>query len=146
MAYTKHLYHIVYGTKSREKIITAEFAPRLYKYTGGIISNLKGIPIEINGMQEHIHILTYVPPTISISDFLRIVKTNSSKWINESHDYRYKFQWASKYGSFTVSETHLEIVRRYIQNQQQHHVKESWEDEFKRLLGEHGIEYDEKYL
>jgi len=74
MAYTKLAYHIVYGTKRREKLITPELAPRLYKYTGGIISKLKGIPVEINGMQEHVHILTYIPSTIALSDFLRIVK------------------------------------------------------------------------
>lgn len=146
MAYTKLAYHIVYCTKRREKIITTELAPRLYKYTGGIISNLKGIPIEINGMREHIHILTSIPPTVSLSDFLRIIKSNSSKWVNELPDYRYNFHWASKYGAFTVSETQIELVRRYIQNQQHHHAKVSWEEEFKQLLSEHGIKYDEKYL
>jgi len=79
MAYTKLAYHIVYGTKRREKLITPELAPRLYKYTGGIISKLKGIPVEINGLQGQIHILTYIPPTIALSDFLRIVKSSSSK-------------------------------------------------------------------
>ena len=146
MAYTKHLYHIVSGTKRREKIITARLAPRLYKYMGGIISNLNGIPVEINGMADHIHILTYVSPSISISDFVRIVKANSSRWVNELPDYKHTFRWASKYGSFSVSETHLEVVRRYIQNQQQHHAKETWESECKHLLGKHGIEYEEKYL
>ncbi len=146
MAYTKLAYHIVYGTKRREKLITPELALRLYKYTGGIISKLKGIPVEINGMQEHIHILTYLPPTIALSDFLRIVKSSSSKWINEVLEYQYNFQWASKYGAFTVGETQIEIVRKYIQNQQQHHTKESWEEEFKQLLREHGIECDERYL
>jgi len=136
----------VYGTKEREKLITTELAPRLYKYTGGIISKLKGIPVEINGMQEHIHILTYIPPTIALSDFLRIVKSNSSKWINDVSEYQYNFQRASKYGAFTVGETQIEIVRRYIQNQQQHHTKVSWEDEFKQLLKEHGIECYERYL
>ncbi len=129
MAYTKFAYHIVYGTKRREKLITPELVSRLYKYTGGIISKLKGIPVEINGMQEHIHILTYIPPTIALSDFLRIVKSSSSKWINDVSEYQYNFQWALKYGAFTVGESQIEIVRRYIQNQQQHHTKVSWEDE-----------------
>ena len=146
MAYTKLAYHIVFGTKRREKIITLQLQSRLYRYIGGIISNLKGIPVEINGMPEHIHILTYVHPTLAISDFLRIIKSNSSKWVNELSDYNYNFNWASKYGAFTVSESQIENIRKYIREQEQHHAKMSWEEEFVNLLREHGIEYDEKYL
>ena len=146
MAYTKLAYHIVFGTKRREKIITPQLQSRLYRYIGGIISNLKGIPVEINGMPEHIHILTYVHPTLAISDFLRIIKSNSSKWVNELSDYNYNFNWASKYGAFTVSESQIENIRKYIREQEQHHAKMSWEEELVNLLREHGIEYDEKYL
>lgn len=146
MFYTKLAYHIVFGTKRRERIITPDIQTRVYKYLGGIINNLKGIPVEINGTSDHVHILAYVSPVISISDFMRITKSNSSKWINELPDYTYNFRWQSQYGAFSVSESQIQNVKKYIQNQEQHHLKISWEEEFIQLLKEHGIKYDEKYL
>lgn len=146
MAYTKHLYHIVFGTKNRQPLINDHIAPRLHSYIAGIMRNIGSVPVLINGVADHVHILAYIPPTMAISDFVRIVKANSSRWLNQLPKYKIKFQWASRYGSFTVSEQNKEIVKNYIANQKQHHKKTTWEEEFKEFLQQNNIDFEEKYL
>lgn len=146
MAYTKLYYHIVFGTKKRQDIITPELQPRLYSYVSGIIKNIHGIPVETGGTANHIHILTTMKPIISISDFMRLLKTNSSKWVNELPDYKNLFRWQSKYGAFSISESQVERVRNYIRNQEEHHKTVRWEEEFETLLKEHGVSYDPRFL
>ena len=138
-SYTNLLYHIVYATKERRPLIDLEFQPRLYEYLGGTIRGLKAISLEIGGIEDHVHILAKVPPTIAISDFLEKLKANSSKW---AKSVRRGFGWQDGYSAFTVSESQVERVRNYIRNQSEHHKKVSFRDELIALLEAHGVEYD----
>ena len=144
MSYTNLLYHIVYGTKSRAPFITSELKSDLHGYLGGIVRGLGGVPIEINGMAEHVHLLVRIRPTISVADFLSKLKSNSSGWAKRKTGRR--FAWQTKYGAFTVSESQVTRVRSYIQNQEEHHRKISFEEEFEALLKGNRIDFDPQYL
>ena len=141
MSYTNFLYHIVFGTKGRLPLISDDLKPRLHEYLGGTVRGLGGIAFEINGMNDHIHILAKVPPTVKFSDFMRDLKANTSKWVNENNTIR--FAWQKRYGAFTVSESQFEIVRNYIRNQEAHHKKFDFKQEFESLLKANNIEIDE---
>ena len=138
-SYTNLIFHIVYGTSERRPFIDEEFQPRLYEYVGGTIRGLKGISLEIGGVEDHIHILAKLPPTITVSDFLEKLKANTSKW---AKSVRRGFGWQDGYAAFTVSESQVERVRQYIQNQRKHHAKSSFRDELIALLEAHGVKYD----
>jgi REP-associated tyrosine transposase len=138
-SYTNLLYHIVYAAKERRPLIDLEFQPRLYEYLGGTMRGLKARSLEIGGIEDHVHILAKVPPTIAISDFLEKLKANSSKW---AKSVRRGFGWQDGYSAFTVSESQVERVRNYIRNQREHHKKVSFRDELIALLEAHGVVYD----
>jgi len=141
MSYTNLLYHIVFGTKGRLSMIPPELKPQLHQYLGGIVRGLGGIALEINGMEDHVHLLVKLRPTICFSDFLRDLKSNSSSWAKENG---FKgFGWQRRYGAFTVSESQIEIVRKYIRNQEIHHKKFDFKSEFETLLGANGIMVDD---
>lgn len=129
MSYTKLLYHIVYATKERAPLITNALRPRLHEYLGGIVNGLGGVPIEINGVSDHVHLLVRLRPTIAVSDFLSKLKSNSSSWAKRQT--RGRFAWQVRYGAFTVSESQVDSVRRYIRNQEKHHQRMSFEEEFR---------------
>jgi len=141
MSYTNFLYHIVFGTKGGLSLITDEFKPRLHEYIGGTVRGLGGIAFEVNGMNDHIHILAKVSPTVKFSDFMRDLKANTSKWTNENTGG--KFAWQRRYGAFTVSESQFEIVRNYICKQEEHHKKFDFKQEFESLLKANNLEIDE---
>jgi putative transposase len=144
--HTNLLFHIVYSTKYRRETITPNIQERVHEYIGGIIREEKGTLIEIGGMPDHVHILAKLSPTIAISDVLRIIKTNSSKWINDTFQAVPPFAWQRGFGAFSVSASNVEQVRHYIQTQEEHHMKLSFQDEYRQLLIKHGIEFDERYL
>jgi REP element-mobilizing transposase RayT len=138
-SFTNLIFHIVYVTRERKPFIDEEFQPRLYDYLGGTIRGLKGISLQIGGVQDHVHILTKLPPTISVSDFLEKLKANTSKW---SKSVRRGFGWQDGYAAFTVSQSQVERVRYYIQNQREHHARSSFRDELIALLEAHGVKND----
>lgn len=140
--FTDLLYHIVFSTKNRASLIDDELRPELWKYLGGIVKGFKGEPIIIGGVADHSHLLIALPPTICVSDALRLIKTNSSGWVHESFPTRHRFAWQAGYAAFTLSESRRDTVIRYIRNQEQHHRKVSFQDEFMRLLKKHRIDYD----
>jgi putative transposase len=144
MSYTNLLYHIVYATKERAPLITSILRPRLHEYLGGTVRGLGGIALEINGTEDHVHVLAKIRPTISVSEFLSKLKSASSSWTKRQTAGR--FGWQARFGAFTVSESQVERVRRYIRNQETHHRKYSFEDEFRTLLRAHNIEFNEVYL
>jgi REP-associated tyrosine transposase len=144
--YTKLYYHIVFTTKNRIPFINETIDTELHKYIAGIIRNLEGSCIEINGTQDHVHILTTIPPKISISEALRSIKASSSKWLRESKPALSPFAWQDGYSAFTVSASQLESVRQYIRDQKSHHHTRDFKAELLALLEKHGIEYDERYL
>lgn len=144
--YTKLLYHVVFSTKYREPRITDNLGGNLYPYIGGIIRGERGSLIEIGGMPDHLHLLARFRADIAPAKMVQFIKGNSSHWINEQSAGFQRFAWQVGYGAFTVSERDVREVRRYIQQQKQHHEKTSFKEEFVRLLNEHEIEYEERYL
>ena len=144
MSHTHLLYHIVFATKDRMPIIKPEWQHELHGYLGGIVKNFEGVPIEINGIEDHIHLLVRLQAKYSISDFLQELKADSSKWVKRNHFT--KFSWQVRYAAFTVSESQFGKVRKYIQRQQEHHRRKSFTDEYIELLKAHRIEFDERYL
>lgn len=142
--YINFTYHVVFATKERFPFITKDLKPRLYDYLGGTIRGLDGILLEIGGTNDHVHLLVNLKPTTKFSDFMRELKSNSSAWANRITNGR--FEWQDGYGAFTVGKSQIEGVRRYIQNQEQHHARVNFEEEFKDLLSKSGIEFDERFL
>ena len=138
-SYTNLLYHIIYATKDRQPLIDDEFQPRLYDYIGGTIRGLKSISLEIGGIEDHVHIIAKLPSTLAVADFLEKLKANTSKW---AKSVKRGFGWQEGYSAFTVSESQVERVRRYIQNQREHHKKVSFRNELIALLEAHGVKYD----
>ena len=143
MSHTHFLYHIVFGTKHRAPLISATWESELYLYLGGIIKNHNGEAIEINGMPDHVHLFTRLPPVGEFSIFMRDLKASSSRWAKRHEP---KFAWQRRYGAFTVSESASAAVRKYIRDQKQHHSKQNFEDEYRGLLRLHKIEFDERDL
>ena len=149
-SFTKLTYHIVFGTKFRRKSICNEFVEPLYEYIGGTIRNRKGSLIQIGGVEDHLHLLVTLPPTITVADAVRDIKANASKWVNENREETKNpgdnFEWQIGYGAFTVSYSHIEIVREYIQGQRRHHRTKSFDEEYIELLERHNIPFDRKFL
>ena len=144
--FTNLLFHIVFSTKDRTPSIHDGLRERLYEYMGGIIRGERGTLLEIGGVPDHVHLLAKLKSDISVTEMVRLVKSNSSKWVNESIDPTGRFEWQTGYGAFSVSESQARKVRTYIQTQESHHAKVSFRDELITLLKKHGIEYDERYL
>jgi REP element-mobilizing transposase RayT len=144
--YTNLLYHIIFSTKQRQRLITNDFKEELYRYIGGIIRAEVGIQIEIGGIEDHVHILAKFKPVVAVSQMLAKIKANSSKWINETKKIATRFSWQEGFAAFSVSESQVPTVREYIRNQEEHHRRQSFQDELLALLERHGIEYDPRYL
>ncbi len=146
MAYRQIFYQIVFGTKHRKPTINKESETELYKYIYGIIKNKKCKLYRINGIDDHIHIMSDLHPTICLSDYVKDIKVASSIWMKESGKFPLFEGWQDKYGAFTCSIREKDMIINYIKNQKEHHKTESFYDEFRRLLIENEIEFDEKYL
>jgi len=144
--YTNLLYHIIFSTKDRIPLITDDLREELYKYMGGIVRGEKGILISIGGMPDHVHLAAKFKAGISMSDMLRKIKANSSKWANEKLNNRSKFAWQNGFGAFTVSESQLDALLHYIKRQEEHHRNKTFKEEFLEFLKKQNIEYEEKYL
>lgn len=123
--YTRLLYHVVFSTKGRHPWITEDLRKDLHSYLGGIIRNIEGSAIAVGGVADHIHILASIPAKIAVSDAVRAIKSNSSKWAHETKQVAV-FQWQEGYSAFTVSESNREAVKRYIENQEEHHRRTSF--------------------
>ena len=142
--HTNLLCHIVFSTHGRLPLITSEVAAELFAYLGGLVKELKGKPIIINGMSDHVHMLILLPPDVCVSDAMRFVKANSSRWIKER--FGKKFAWQKGFGAFGVSRSSVEAVVKYISNQEQHHKRFDFKTEFASLLDKNDVQYDERYL
>ena len=141
--YSLH-YHWVCSTKHRRPLLRAEWRLRFHQYLGGTIRGLEGVPLKVGGLQDHVHLLIGLKPVHRISDFVRELKKAGSAWITQVPGE--PFHWQDGYWIFSVSAGALDEVANYIERQEEHHRKESFEDELKRLLEEHGIRYDPQYL
>jgi len=140
------LYQIIFSTKNREKVLIEKNRSKLFNYIWGVIKNKKSYLYRINGIDDHIHILTHLHPTIALSDFIKDIKVSSSIMIKEKNLFPQFNGWQIGYGAFTYSIDAKEKLIKYIINQPEHHKKETFIEEFKRILDEFGVKYDEKYL
>ena len=144
--YTCLHYHCVFSTLGRRNLIHADLAPRLHAYIGGIVKNIKGLPVKIGGEAEHVHLLIGLPADLPIAAAMRAIKSNSSGWIHETFPLLSDFAWQEGYGAFTVSRSNLDAVARYIGSQRQHHRTMTFQEELVGLLRKHGIDYDERHI
>lgn len=142
----KNDIHIVFHIKYHSMEIRDEDLVQVFAYIGGLIRNMGGIPMEIGGIGNHVHILTSLPKTISLSDFVKRIKAYSSKWIKTLDESYYEcFCWQAGYGAFSVDYRNLDQTAQYIRTQAVHHHRTDWRDEYQRLLDEAGVEYDERW-
>lgn len=141
------LYHLVFSTKERRQLLKRDkFRDEVWRYMAGVCSNLQGHALRVGGYYDHAHLLVRIPAKIAVADFVRQLKSSTSKHINERRDAVLKFHWQDGYGAFTVSQSKVEAVIRYIDNQVQHHAKRSFKDEFLKMLADHEVEHDPKYI
>jgi REP element-mobilizing transposase RayT len=143
---TNLLVHFIFSTKDRIGLITSDIESDLHAYLGGIVREFGGVALSINGTPDHVHLLVRVPANQSVADVARVIKTNSSRWVHERWPEHRQFAWQTGYGAFTVSESSLDTVRQYISNQQKHHKKRSFQEEFLTFLRKNKIAVDERYL
>jgi putative transposase len=139
-------YHLVFSIKNRVPAITPEIEPRLWEYLGGLVRGLGGTPIQIGGIEDHVHLLVTLRQEPALSTMLRDIKAGSSGWVHEEFPNARGFWWQTGYGAFTVSHSNIDAVKTYIVNQREHHRKMSFKDEFRQLLEKHEVEFDEEYL
>jgi putative transposase len=144
--FTSLLTHVVFSTSERRLFLSDDTRPDVHAYIGGILKHLRAVPIAIGGTADHLHLLMRLPAGLALADCLCVLKTNSSRWIKERWPQRRLFSWQAGYGAFTVSESNRGAVIRYIKDQEQHHQRISFQDEFLALLKKHGVEFDERYV
>ena len=120
--------------------------PRIFAYIGGVINGVNGLPIAVGGRPDHIHILASLPKTMSLADFIRAIKADSSKWIKKLRDDYASFEWQEGYGAFSVSPSLIDKTVNYIRGQEEHHRKRSFQEEYRLFLEAYGIQYDERYV
>ena len=144
--YTQVYYHLVFSTKERVPALLAEKREGLFRYTWGILKNKDCHLYRINGVEDHVHILTGIHPSLCISDLVKEIKISTNKWIKEGGVFPAFTHWQDGYGAFTVSHSDKDVLIEYIKNQQEHHRKVSFREELKELLVRHGIQFDERYL
>lgn len=144
--YTQILYQVVFSTKNRAPVLEKGNRPELFKYIWGIIKNKNCHLYQINGVEDHIHILTHLHPSIALSDLIKDIKVASSIYIKENNLFKNFTGWQNGYGAFTYSINEKERLINYIKNQEEHHKKTSFRDEYISLLNEFDILFEEKYL
>ena len=144
--FTQLYTHLVFAVKYRERLLKKEIRSEVFSYISGIVTNRKHKSIIINGVSDHIHILLGLNLNDKISDIVASLKRSSSTFINQQGWFRGKFHWQDGYGAFSYGRSQLEIVYKYIENQEIHHKKYNFRNEYIGLLKRFKIEYDEKYL
>jgi REP element-mobilizing transposase RayT len=140
------LVHLIYSTKNREPFLTPEIDPELYAYQAAIFQELGSPALLINGTADHVHALFRLGRTITISDLVEEVKKRSSKWLKTKGPTLAGFHWQAGYGAFSIGESGVPALRKYIAGQKEHHRRTSFQDEFRAFLAKYQIEYDERYV
>ena len=143
--YTELYVQLVFAVKRRRALIKPEWAGKLFAYITGIVQNRKHELIIINGVEDHIHILIRMHPSQAISDLIRDIKSNSSRFVNDNHFVNGAFEWQRSYGAFTYSKSQVPQVKAYIQNQKEHHKKISFKEEMLKIFADLGIDHSEEY-
>lgn len=143
---SKLYVHAIYHVKNDECLIRMEDENELYAYIGGILNLSKSIPIVINGTENHIHVLCIMSKNISLANLLEDIKGNSSRWIKTKGPHYRNFAWQGGYAGYSVSQSKVEVVKKYIENQKDHHKQQTFKDEYIQFLKENGVDYNEEYL
>jgi putative transposase len=144
--YASLYVHFVFSTKDRQPTLRPDLRERIWRYIGGIARKEEMKAIEIGGTADHIHALLSLAPTMAPADVVKILKGNSSKWINESLGLPSRFEWQEGYGAFSVSCSQIDKIVAYIRNQEERHRRKSFQQEYLSFLKKHRIAYDERYI
>ena len=144
--YTQLYTHIVFAVKGRANLISKSWRSNLYQYITGIVKNKSEKLMVIGGVSDHVHILLSTKPDCKMSDLVRDIKANSSRWINENMLVQGKFEWQRGFGAFSVCPANLNIIIAYIRNQEEHHKQTTFREEYLEFLETYKIEYAPKYL
>lgn len=142
----KNYLHIIFSTKYRQSLILPEIEGELFNYLGGICKNLECNPVLVGGHKDHIHILCLLSQKITLMKLIEEVKSHSSKWIKTKGDKYHNFYWQNGYGAFSVNPSEIDIVREYIANQEEHHRRRTFQEEYLAFLKKYNVDYDERYL
>ena len=137
---------IVFAVRGRKNLLQKPWRDEVFKYIAGIIKNKNQKSIIVNGVSDHVHIFVGLRPSMAIADLVRDIKNNSSNFINDSNFTKYQFSWQEGYGAFSYSHSHIERVYNYIMNQEEHHQKRTFKEEYLEFLKKYEIEHEEKYL
>ena len=138
-------YHLIFSTKERRCLIADPWRGRLHAYLGGTVRTLDGVPEAIGGTADHVHMLVGLRALHCLADVLREIKRPSSQWVHETLGIA-EFAWQEGYGAFTVSESQIGPVRKYITSQEEHHHTRTFKEEFVEMLNRHGLKFDEKFI
>ncbi len=144
--YSQLYIQVVFAVKGRQNLLQKPWRDEVFKYMSGIIKGKNQKPIIVNGVADHVHLFIGLKPSISISELVRDVKNNSTNFINEQKWVKGKFSWQEGFGSFSYSHSHIDNVYKYIQNQEEHHRKKTFREEYLEFLRKFEVEYDEQYL
>ncbi len=144
--YTQIIYQIVFSTKHRERVMKKKNRDDLFKYIWGIIKNKNCHLYRINGVEDHLHIVTHLHPSISLASLVKDIKVASSMYIKEQNLFEGFIGWQDGYGAFTYTVKEKDRLIEYVKNQEEHHKIKTFKDEYLELLKEHEIEFDEKYM
>ena len=137
--------HIIFHVKTTSPKLRGDDLDRVFQYIGGIVRGMDGIPLAVGGMNDHVHILTTLPKQTTLSDFVRNIKSESSRWIKDVYKAYNGFSWQNGYGAFSVSSSAIDKTVEYIGSQAEHHRKRTFREEYKMFLEAYGIEFDERY-
>jgi REP element-mobilizing transposase RayT len=144
--YTQLYIHFVFAVQNRRSLIQPDWETKLYRYITGIVQNKSHKMININGMPDHLHMFIGFQPVDHMSELIKVVKGESSKWIKDNGLVRGNFRWQEGYGAFSYSRSHIDRVYHYIQRQKEHHKKKTFRDEYIELLKSYGVDYDDRYI
>lgn len=144
--YTQLYFHVVFAVRGRQNHISTTWKDELYKYISGIISNKNQKLMIINGMPNHIHLLIGTKPNCNLSDLIRDIKANSSKWINEKQFIKGKFEWQTGFGAFTLGQSQIPKTINYIKHQEEQHTKQTFKEEYTNFLKAYEIDFKNEYL
>lgn len=144
--YTQIYIHNVFAVQNRSCLIKDSWKDELYKYISGIVINNGHKLIAINGMSDHLHVFIGMKPIQSLSGLIQDIKGDSSKWINKKGFVKGRFEWQPGFGAFSYSNSQIDSVVKYIQNQEKHHLKKTFIEEYKKFLAKFNVEYDERYI
>jgi putative transposase len=144
--YTQIYYHIIFSTKDRRPVLKKDRREELFRYLWGVIKNHRCHLYRLNGVDDHVHMLLSLHPTVNLADLIKDLKTGSSKWIKEKDVFPGFTGWQDGYGAFTLAISDKDAVIEYIKGQDEHHKKLSFQDEFRKIPEEAGIKFDPKHL